>query len=242
MAQTLTDWKDLIPELDALPARPKRIILHWTGGTYEPNSLELEHYHFLVDGEGVVHPGTHSVADNMRKLQKGDDYAAHTRGYNSFSVGIAFCGMRGATPGRNFGAYPLKKEQVLRGLEFVGLATYVWGLNPRDPRHLFTHFEAEALHGVDQLPVGEGTWKWDITELEFAPHLDKWQVGDWLRQETMVRRKLVLNFLSWKPSVEPQPTLTYPLLPPQTLDFVQFSEYIDYFASEDPDDLDRDVP
>src|SRR5690606_16912064 len=93
MAQTLTEWKDLIPELDALPARPKRIILHWTGGTYEPNSLELEHYHFLVDGEGVVHPGTHSVADNMRKLQKGDDYAAHTRGYNSFSVGIAFCGM-----------------------------------------------------------------------------------------------------------------------------------------------------
>ena len=27
----------------------KRIIIHWTAGTYKPNSLEKEHYHFLVE-------------------------------------------------------------------------------------------------------------------------------------------------------------------------------------------------
>ena len=29
----------------------KRIIIHWTAGTYFPTNYEKEHYHFLVDAK-----------------------------------------------------------------------------------------------------------------------------------------------------------------------------------------------
>ena len=32
----------------------KRIIIHWTAGTYYPSEYEKEHYHFLVDKDGKV--------------------------------------------------------------------------------------------------------------------------------------------------------------------------------------------
>lgn len=200
--RTVQEWRNIIPRLEDLPHAPKRIILHWTGGTYEPNDIEREHYHYLVDGEAAIHVGRYSVADNMRRLKPGDSYAAHTRGFNSFSVGVAFCGMRGATPNRNFGPYPLKREQVERGLEFVALALWTWGLNPLNPAHLFTHYEAEVLHGVDQLPVGEGTWKWDITELEFEPDLEPHEVGDWIRLQVYRSTEAVVRQLLPEPEIK----------------------------------------
>lgn len=35
----------------------KRIIIHWTAGTYFPTNYEKEHYHFLVDAKGEIHYG-----------------------------------------------------------------------------------------------------------------------------------------------------------------------------------------
>ena len=31
----------------------KKIVLHWSASQYEPNKTDLEHYHFLFNGEGV---------------------------------------------------------------------------------------------------------------------------------------------------------------------------------------------
>lgn len=176
----------LIPSLESLPASPKCIILHWTAGGPKASALEKQHYHYLIEQpDGRVVPGM-SVAENMDGTGDGI-YAAHTRGLNTRSVGIAFCGMRGSEPGRKFGPYPLTEEQVRNGLRFVAECCLAWRLNPLDPEHLFTHYEAETLHGVDQLPIGPGTWKWDITELKFAPHLKKDEVGQWLREQTSER-------------------------------------------------------
>ena len=53
----------------------KRIIVHWTAGTYTPNVTDLEHYHYLITGKGQIVKGKYSVEDNE---YCGDDvYAAH---------------------------------------------------------------------------------------------------------------------------------------------------------------------
>ena len=49
----------------------KRIIIHWTAGTYSPNSVELEHYHYLIGFEklpserGIIHTGKCKPEDNL---------------------------------------------------------------------------------------------------------------------------------------------------------------------------------
>jgi hypothetical protein len=179
--ETITAWLPMIPTEDDLRTIPRRIIMHWTGGNRSASELEKKHYHYLFEQDGDVVQGI-DVDENMEHI---DDnfYAAHTRGFNSYSAGVSFCGMAGATPGHNFGKYPLTEEQVDTGLAFIALLCYVWGLDPEDVNQLFTHYEAEAVHGVDQLPLGSGNWKWDITELQFLPDLDKDEVGPWLRAE-----------------------------------------------------------
>ena len=32
----------------------KKIVLHWSASQYEPNKTDLEHYHFLFNGDGVT--------------------------------------------------------------------------------------------------------------------------------------------------------------------------------------------
>lgn len=31
----------------------KKIVLYWSASQYEPNKTDLEHYHFLFNGDGV---------------------------------------------------------------------------------------------------------------------------------------------------------------------------------------------
>ena len=34
-----------------------KIIIHWTAGTGVPNSVDLKHYHFLIDKYGRINNG-----------------------------------------------------------------------------------------------------------------------------------------------------------------------------------------
>ena len=48
----------------------KRIIIHWTAGTYQPNSAEFEHYHYLVNRDGLVIKGKHNEFRDIYKKQR----------------------------------------------------------------------------------------------------------------------------------------------------------------------------
>lgn len=120
-------------------------------------------------------------------------YAAHTRGFNAFSIGVSVCGMRNAVDRRpNFGVdpgpRPITVQQIrsLIGTCVSLLAQY--NLEPI-PEQFFTHYEAETLHGVDQIPVGPGTWKWDITWLPHRPDMLKEDVGPWIREQVVRWKK-----------------------------------------------------
>lgn len=114
----------MIPSLPELPAPPKRIIVHWTGGGYTPNRVDLSAYHFVVDGHGRVHAGV-PVAANMRGIPGNtttSEYGAHCARMNSFSVGVSYAAMAGARKGGTYGPSPLTEAQFLAGLEFVRAA------------------------------------------------------------------------------------------------------------------------
>lgn len=167
----------MIPSLDELPAAPRRIILHWTGGGSRANEVDRKAYHYIVEHDGNVVQGVHPVARNMQRVW-GEDYAHHTGGFNSFSVGISFAGMKDSVSAMRPGPAPLKPGQVMAGLRFAAECCDAWRLDPRDPAQVFHHREAWELHGV------KGTQnhiKPDITYLPFMPELLRTETGPWLR-------------------------------------------------------------
>lgn len=189
----------------------RRLILHWTAGGHEPTAEELLRYHYLVahmagetdepedDWSKIVNGvppernlrGLAGVPAAHRDPEHG--YAAHTAGFNSWSLGVSLCGMRDAVDRRpDLGVYPgpspITTQQLLALFSLL-----VWLLNSHNldpvPDQLFTHYEAETLHGVDQVPKGPGTWKWDVSWVPHRPDLGKDDVGDWLREQAARHRE-----------------------------------------------------
>lgn len=67
----------------------KNIVLHWTAGNYTPCTTDLEHYHYVIDGEGNIHTGKYTPDDNLDCTD--GKYAAHCGGGNTGRIGIAVC-------------------------------------------------------------------------------------------------------------------------------------------------------
>jgi hypothetical protein len=165
---------------------------------------ERRHYHLLVehvearpespeDDVVFVRAGV-PIARNMRRVaglhgyhhDTRDGYAAHTRSFNAFSIGLALCGMRGAADFRpagdvSPGPSPITIEQVRALLSLSVQASRIYEL-PVSAETFFTHREAEALHGVDQLPEGPKIWKWNVEWIPgFAFELG--EAGPFLREQ-----------------------------------------------------------
>lgn len=169
-----------IPLLEQLPAKPRRIILHWTGGGPRASTYERGRYHYLIQQDHLVVSGV-PVAQNMRLIKGTAPYAAHTKDFNSFSVGVSFCGMEGVNSieewkAGDHGTAPLTASQVESGLHFVGLLCRTWELAV-GATTVFTHAEAQRLHNIAQLG------KWDIDVLEFRPNDSPQQIGEWMRKK-----------------------------------------------------------
>jgi hypothetical protein len=171
----IRDWRP-----DPLPAGDLRSIsLHWTAHDY---AAIFPAYHFcLADAEDVVVHHTHDLRENMREVSKGPElpYAAHTRGRNSFSIGISIAAMRDATPS-DFGAYPLTQPQLEAMCRLaMGLARF-YGI---DVAAIRTHAEAALDDGY--FGAGNDELRWDIARLRpsadpLEPH-EATVTGDWFR-------------------------------------------------------------
>ena len=159
----------------------KRIIVHWTGGGGRANAVDRQHYHRLVEYDGTIVAGTEEIADNV--VTSDGDYAAHTRNLNTDSIGIALCGMQGATeypfdPGPS----PLTDKQWRAACILISDLAREYSI-PVTPQTVLTHAEVEPTLGVKQIG------KWDITRLPFKPQIvGALPVGHHMRQ--MVREIL----------------------------------------------------
>jgi hypothetical protein len=165
----------LIPKPWLSNVEMRRVICHWTAGAYQPSENDLDHYHILIDGNGDLHRGTHAIADNTSTSD--GDYAAHTKGTNTRSIGVSMCCLaEGKENPFKSGPFPMKKVQWDTMVAVVAELCTKYNI-PVTPTTVLGHGEVEKNIGNPQ------NGKWDPMKLSFATNLSKAQVGKKLRDE-----------------------------------------------------------
>ncbi|MCW5697390.1 MAG: N-acetylmuramoyl-L-alanine amidase [Bauldia sp.] len=162
------------------PAAARRVVVHWTAGAWKASAVDREHYHIMVEDDGDLVRGDRSIADNDSTAD--GRYAAHTRGLNTGSIGIAACGMAGAIE-RPFyaGKYPLTRATWAALADAVAQLCKRYAI-PVTRETVLTHAEVEATLGIAQ------AGKWDITHLPFDLSISGARpVGDLFRGMVLAR-------------------------------------------------------
>lgn len=152
----------------------ERIVFHWTAGSWKASANDKNHYHLLIEGDGTIVRGAPSIDKNSKPVKNG--YAAHTLNCNGGSIGVAVCGMLGATetpfsPGK----YPITENQVEKLFKVLAelCEEYDIGVGPKT---LLSHAEVQQNLGIKQ------RGKWDISRLPSAPNLRGAKaVGEYVR-------------------------------------------------------------
>lgn len=153
----------------------KKIVIHWTAGNNKASSSDRKHYHFMIEGDGTIVRGNRTPKDN--ESTSDGRYAAHTRGTNTGSIGLALCGMAGARE-RPFraGPQPINETQ--------------WAVMAQVVAQLCKHYDIEPIetnvlgHGEVQKILGRPqTGKWDPMVLPWDTSLSHGDVGEKLRQD-----------------------------------------------------------
>lgn len=147
-----------------------------TAGTYQPNSVDYEHYHYLINGDALVIKGKYEPEDN-ENCNDGK-YAQHCGGGNTGSIGVAYCGMYGYKNKQDVGKYPLKKPQVEKGFAEIAKILKDYHINKITPDTVMTHYEFGKKH-----PNTSSAGKIDITYLPPYPEIEKDKIGDFIRSK-----------------------------------------------------------
>lgn len=153
----------------------KRIIIHWTAGTYYPTEYEKEHYHYLVDKDGKIHNGKFRPEDN--EICKQGKYAAHTGGGNTGSIGVSICAMAGFKNKLNIGKFPILKKQFENTMAFCADLAIKYKLEV-SPQTVMTHYEFGLKN-----PKTTSAGKIDITYLPPYNWVNKEEIGSFIRSK-----------------------------------------------------------
>lgn len=125
----------------------KRIIIHWTAGSHKASSVDKEHYHMIVNGDGTVVNGDHKIEDNLSTAD--GVYAAHTKGANTGAIGVSMAGMLGAEGPDKLGSYPLTKPQWDACMALVKRLAAKYNI-PVTPSTILSHAEVQSILGIKQ--------------------------------------------------------------------------------------------
>ena len=155
----------------------KRIIIHHTAGTYHPNNVDKEHYHYLIDVTGKVFDGKYKPEDN-ENCNDGK-YAAHTKLGNTGSIGIAACCNYGFDIKHKQSIYPLTLQQFK---SIVKLCAQLCKEYDIETKNVFTHYWFDKCKGIKQ-------GKSDITFIPWKPELKPDDVIGYFRSE--IRKELL---------------------------------------------------
>lgn len=152
-----------------------KIILHWTAGTNEPNNTDYQHYHYLVNGNGVVIKGKFTPEDNLNCND--GKYAQHTGGGNTGSIGVALCGMAGFKNAKSIGKYPLTAKQCERAFKLIAELCKKYNIAVT-PQTVMTHYEFGKKN-----PKTSSAGKIDIVYLPPYPTVKQADVGYFIRNK-----------------------------------------------------------
>lgn len=158
----------------------KRIIIHWTAGANQPNNTDYQHYHYLINKDGVVTLGKFPVSANevCKNDSKGNPlYAAHTGGGNTGSIGVSMCGMAGFKGVNEVGKYPLTRIQCEKTFKLVAELCKKHNIAITSS-NVLTHYEFGKAH-----PNTSSAGKIDIVYLPPFPDVQRSKVGDFIRNK-----------------------------------------------------------
>ena len=153
----------------------KRIILHWTVGTYQPNKHEFDCYHYLINGDGLVIKGRYQPEDNLDC--KDGKYAQHCGGGNTGSIGIALCGMCGYKDRQHLGPYPLKRIQYEKAYELMAQLCHKYNI-PITKTTVLTHMEFGNQH-----PSTTSHGKIDVSIATYDMKIQPAAMGNHIREK-----------------------------------------------------------
>jgi hypothetical protein len=164
-------------------SRAERIVMHWTAGGPTGNSIDAEHYHFIVNQDGSVLTCKHPISKNFNVSGPTTSYAAHTKGTNIRAIGVSCAGMMNAVKGGpssfRAGKYPLTQVQISALVRLVARLARAHGI-PISRTTVLSHAEVQETLGHPQDD------KWDYTWLPVDPYrahanFNAVKVGDYLR-------------------------------------------------------------
>lgn len=141
-------------------AEMRRIIVHWTAGSYRASDLDKTHYHILIEGSGQVVAGNNRISANAAPAQ--EPRASHTKNCNTRSIGVAICCMAGAIE-RPFsaGLFPVTERQWEVMAQVVAELCRAYDIGVTADTVL-AHGEVQARLNIPQ------RGKWDPMVLPFA--------------------------------------------------------------------------
>ena len=179
-----------IPELDLEATSKLHITWHWSAGSYRVTKSLLEHYHFVVDGNGQVRQGV-SIEYNISTKDHPRDarYAKHVLNANSNNIGIAAAAMGDAKEHLarrgDYGKWPVTAGQIAGLIEVAAQLCEHYGI-PVIPTRVLGHEEWDSIHGRPQD-------RWDfncIPHFDLRPHLNAdgtYAATSYLRRQTAAR-------------------------------------------------------
>lgn len=153
-----------------------RIILHWTAGTNQPCSTDYEHYHYLINKDGVILKGKFSPEDNLNCND--GRYAQHCGGGNTGAIGVSMCGMY-VPKGINIKdtKFPLTRIQCEAAFKLIAELCKKYNIKITS-QTVLTHYEFGQAH-----PKTSSYGKIDIVYLHPFPEIDKKNMGDFIRNK-----------------------------------------------------------
>lgn len=153
-----------------------KIILHWTAGTNQPCSTDYEHYHYLINKDGVILKGKFAPEDNLNCND--GKYAQHCGGGNTGAIGVSMCGMY-VPKGVNIKEtkFPLTRIQCEATFKLIAELCKKYNIKIT-PQTVLTHYEFGQAH-----PKTSSYGKIDIVYLHPFPEIDKKNMGDFIRSK-----------------------------------------------------------
>lgn len=155
----------------------KGIVMHWTAGGAKASKLDLQHYHFVVQQDGSVVDGQFRPEANIVPVS--GEYAAHTLNANTGRIGVALCGMGGATESPFRAGVGLTWPQVNAFCALIAGLCRRYSI-PVTRLAVLSHAEVQPTLGIRQ------RGKWDIAWL---PGMDRpgdpVEIGDRLRGDIL---------------------------------------------------------
>lgn len=137
------------------------IVAHWTAGAHKASALDREHYHIIIEDDGRLVRGDHSIDDNVNTAD--GNYAAHTRGFNAGVIGISVCCMADAKERPfNAGKFPMTKTQWEAMAQVAAELCKFYSI-PVTPKTVLQHGEVQKTLGIQQ------RGKWDCMVLPWEP-------------------------------------------------------------------------